>query len=593
MITSSFTPQLRDTISEYGFKMDRLTGDQLNLPNNMYGIKLKVNDLVVSETINYSLTKLYENWLYLISYSVIPSNNIPEDDYFNHMIVDTGDGFEWEYKNDFESVSSQTTGNLLDGVERVTKIQNIANPNNYNMIMSTSTNLLLLSGHGETSLNLIVNSDDPNNPIYSNSSITHPSNEIQFSNITSQVVTQDNDLFVLDGDHKTIFKFDISGILTLDKAILLNDTPGRLMTDMIGGDGELHDKTKFKNPIVMETVDNLLYVLDYNEQSTVKVYDSELNWKQSYSLSTHLSSGPIDMQYNSETNRFYVLCHTTTFYDHVVQQVDAYVQEPQLMVFDRQFNHVSTHKLIDHEKHNSDISSEKYKGFRFSIENKNIMYLLTESNVYKKYVSRPVEFIGNFLLSEKGIGTGTSSTMSFQNIFISETIVNVNTSQQMFKDEILLLDSQNQVIFQFIEDSAYEKSLETSFDQKVLYLDTLTIKDDEYVSTLTYNKTLTKHLFNNLLLLENTSRKFTTKFDVKGISRYIGFTYLTSDEIDTLRYEIKSNNYIGNNEILLTSTINRCLEQVYNLQLRIRDNMQEKPVNVYPLINVPVSLNAC
>lgn len=591
MITSSFTKQLRDVIDEYGFKMDRLTGDQLKLPNTLYDIKLKINDYVVSETINYSLSKLYENWLYLISYSIIPSNNIPEDDFFEKMITDTGDGFQWSDKNLFPQLSSTTTNNLLQGVKNITKIQNTANTNNYNMIISTQTNLLLLSGHDVVSLDLIVNSDDPNNPIYSNSSITHPSNEIRFENIASQVVTRDNDLFVLDQNHRTVFKFDISGILTLDKAILLNDTPGRLMTDMIGGDGQLDDKTKFKKPIVIETVDNLIYVLDHDVRSVVKVYDSELNWKQSYVLSDHLSSGPIDMKYNDDTDRFYFICHTTTFYDFVVQQVGAYVEEPQLVIFDREFNHIATHKLIDHNKHNRDISREKYKGFSFSQENKNIMYVLTESNVYKKYVSRPTEFIGNFLLQEKNIGTGSSETMRFEDLYIYETVITNGNGDSLIKDEVLLLDSMNQVIYQFIEDSAYEKSLETTFDQKVLYLDDLTIKDDEYVSTLTYNKTLTKHLFNNLLLLENTSRKFSTKYDVKGISRYIGFTYLTDTELQTLKYTINSNNYIGNNEALLTATVNRCLEQIYILQQNIQSNMQEKPINVYPLINVPVSLD--
>jgi hypothetical protein len=51
------------------------------------------------------------------------------------------------------------------------------------------------------------------------------------------------------------------------------------------------------------------------------------------------------------------------------------------------------------------------------------------------------------------------------------------------------------------------------------------------------------------------------------------------------------NNYIGVNEIVTTHTINRCLEEIYKLQLRLLSSMQEKPTNIYPLVSVPVILS--
>lgn len=49
-------------------------------------------------------------------------------------------------------------------------------------------------------------------------------------------------------------------------------------------------------------------------------------------------------------------------------------------------------------------------------------------------------------------------------------------------------------------------------------------------------------------------------------------------------------NFIGVNEIVTTHTVNRCLEQIYNLQKVILNNWQEKPTNVFPLINTPVHI---
>ena len=60
------------------------------MPSSYYDIKIKVNDYVLAETINYSLEKIHNNWLYMISKSVIPSNNIPNMDYSNYMILDKG-----------------------------------------------------------------------------------------------------------------------------------------------------------------------------------------------------------------------------------------------------------------------------------------------------------------------------------------------------------------------------------------------------------------------------------------------------------------------------------------------------------------------
>lgn len=324
--TSSFSTSLLAALSEYNYTQDRLPGDVISLPNTYYDIKVKVNDFVISDTINYSLNKLHDNWLYLISKSIIPSNNIPNRDYSTKMIVDTNKvlngntGYapapEWRdtYSStpDFIDASvawTSTSGtSIWSGVKHFTKIQNVANPDNYNIIANTTTNLILLSGTETSSINVVGNFFNANNPIWSNSNVTHPSNELTFTDIANHVITDNNELFVLDSGMNTIFKFDISGILTLDKSILQNDTPGRLMTGMIGGVGEVTDKTRFKSPVVIETVDNLIYALDNTAtEAVIKVFDSDLNWKRSMSLGANVNTGPVHMKYNDQTERFYIL----------------------------------------------------------------------------------------------------------------------------------------------------------------------------------------------------------------------------------------------------------------------------------------------
>ena len=581
--TSSFNQKLIDEMSDRNILQDRLPGDKLTLPYDMNSISISVNDLVMAETINYSLDQLYGNWIYLISTSIIPSNNIPNSELYTSIVVDTpSTGLNWVNSTEFPNISSNSTSNALSGIRNITKITNTVNSNNYNIIATTSTNIILLSGTGDTSIDVIVNSQNPQNIIRSDSSIAHPSNGINFQSIVNHTVNDSNELFVLDDSLKSVFKFDISGILTLDKAILNNDTPGRLMTEMVGSPGNIMDKNRFYHPTAITTVDDLIHVLDFHSpEAAIKSFDSQLNWKDTTSLGSTVSSGPIDMAYNSSTRRHYILCHYTSY--------GGPPAPPELVILDHMFNYIETVKLMDENRHNTNIMSEVFKSIYFSIENPNILYIVTGDNIYKKYVSRPTEFIGKFRLGEKSIGTGYAGDMKFEDISITSEVL-ASGDDNILKDDILLYESEYEVIHNFKEDSAYEQSLENQFDDKILYITDLVINPEESVNTFVYNKTFMKHLYNNILMLESTSRKFTTTYDTSGISQYIGFQYLNISELSTLKYTPGMNNYIGVNEIVTTHTINRCLEEIYSLQQTLISNMQEKSTNVYPLVNQPVIL---
>lgn len=608
-----FSDEIVQELQTNNYTQDRLPGDLLTLPETLYDIKIKVNDFVVSETINYSLSKLYNNWLYLISKSIIPSNNIPNSDYTERMIVDDNNtGLTWmdtyttgAVQTGYQAFRTAAGGvdgsgwtssdSIFNGVSQISKIQNVADPDNYNLVANTNTNIILLSGTGTSSINLIGNFFNSSNPIYSDSDVTHPSNEILFENIANHVITQDNDLFVLDKNHKTIFKFDISGILTLDRAILQNDTPGRLMTGMMGGPGALADKTRFTNPMMIETVNNLIYTVDHDSsgsESIIKVFDSDLNWKQSVSVGNTLSAGPLHMSYNDQTERFYILCHvrsTAALTGDSNLPLSQARLPAELVILDKNLQYITTAPLND-DTYSTRINTEQYKKVYFSQENKNIMYVVTNKNVFKKYVSRPERFIGQFLLSDKNIGAGDGAAN-----FADMTIFPATKTQDgeaLRKDEILLLDGQYRTVFQLFEDSNYERSLQTEFDDKALFFSGMQVQDDEYVSTLTYNKVLTKHMYNNMLLLENTYRKFSTQFNANGISQYKGFKYLNQSELQQINYTAPLDTYIGNNELLLSETINRCLNQILVLQENVLDKMQEKSINVFPLLTTPVLLTS-
>jgi len=368
---------------------------------------------------------------------------------------------------------------------------------------------------------------------------------------------------------------------------------------MMGNIGLLTDKTGFINPVTLTSVNDLIYVVDHDEitgASIIKVYDSELNWKHSHNVGQALSAGPVDIKYNSDTKELFVLCHTTTYTTLTPGINNVSNSMPQIVRFDIDTMQLTqTNNFFATNKHGTSIGSEIFKTLQFSLENPNIMYILSNRNMYKKYVSRPELFVGNFLFAEKNIGTGDTTTMDLQDFTIQQTSVtivdeNTNNSFTETRDEIFMLDREFETIHKFLEASNYQKSLQSDIETNFIPYSSLKIEAEELVSVFVYNKALLKSLYNNVLILENISRVFTTIFNNVGISKYIGFTYLMEDELKLLTYNQTMDNLIGVNEPVLTSTVNRCLSRIYDLQTDILDLVQEKSINVYPLIDEPVEL---
>ena len=71
-IDNNFDSTLMAVITANNVTTDRMPGDMLTLPNTFTDLKIKANDYVIADTINYSLGKLYQNWIYMIAKSIIP-----------------------------------------------------------------------------------------------------------------------------------------------------------------------------------------------------------------------------------------------------------------------------------------------------------------------------------------------------------------------------------------------------------------------------------------------------------------------------------------------------------------------------------------
>ena len=562
-ITSSYTnTSIIDNLSAKGLHQNRLPGDTPVLPYSFYDIKIKANDLVTSFSINHSLEKIYDNWLYILSYSVLPSNNIPDKTYSTHMIADSGSGPKFTLQTQYANISASSTGNSLSGITNILCVDNTINPTYvYNHIATTSTSIVLLSAFDVTNIDVI-----------SDNEYTSTASGVKFQNITDIAINDDDDLIVLDTDLKAIYKFDITGILTLDTAVLKSSTPGRLLKEVTGSTGSVYDSTKFYNPISMSVVGNMMYIVDYNsseESGTVKIFDSNFNWRENVNLSSDFKIyPPTYIEYNSESNNFYILS----------------ASKKAILQYTSNFELIEIHSLTDIDT--IGISGEVYRKIYFSEENKNIMYLQSSNNVYKKYANRPEKFIGKFLYDIKGIGSGNEADMDITTLCIRPVV-----KDNLNKDEIFMYDSNKEVFYKFLEDSNYQRIVNESFDNKILSFSEIKIKPDENVHNITYNKTISKLLYIHFLFIENLKAKFATKYDETGLAVYQGFNYITENDVNIEKYKPDIGNYVGINEILTTSTINRCLEELFKLQEQIINLTKEYNINTFPLTTQVISMD--
>ena len=556
-------------LANKNIKFDRMPGETLTLPYNFYDIKIKPNDLVLASVVNTSLEKLYDNLLYIYSRSKISSNNIPSIHNYKYIIYDSGN-LSYEDRTEFSNVSSSTLHtSILSSANNVIVFDHDLTTDNV-FIFNDSTSISYISANDVYSQSLT--GTDLGNKIGRVADIEFitESSDLKFANIVDIKINSNNDMYVIDSSYCTLYKYNITGLTRYDSAVLSRSkTPGSMLIDSIGSKGELSEDTRFNTPklIAIDDKDNV-YVLDFTitEGGVAKIFNVNGNWVKTIDLVDEFKSfPPQEIIFNPDNKTFIVL--TTNRY---------------INVYDTSFNRKSSTLIKDGG------SSENLVKIALSKENTNILYILSNNNIYKKFLTDLSLTIGRFKIEEKNIGTGIPTDKNFTAIDIRLTTDPVTGDE---RDEIYVLDSNTGILHQFDEDSNFISVVYSIYKDSVFTFNELKVNNEEYVSADVYNKVLGKLVTNHLLFLEFIRSKFVIEYEYTGIANLIGTDYITANEIDVNTYKPKYDNFIGLNEILLSSTINRALESIYNLQLEMLKIIKEKSTNSFPLDTQVISMD--
>lgn len=500
---------------------DRYFGETFTLPYSFDAIQIQPNELVTYRTLNDSLEKLYHNFTYLYGLTRVSSNTIPDALSGIAAVSGANTFFQW-YTTNVNTSSFATTDSA--GLYQYDSIRKM------DIAYSSIFNSYLLFSGGSS--NLIVTSTDATTtfaPIISATYVTTNS-QLQFGNITS-IKIADTYLFVLDSVNSSLYRYNISGLLSNDVFA------SQLIVDkIIGGTGSFQDRYEFSSPSSMCIYGKHIYVLDAGNY-TVKVYDFDFNFIAAYQLKQDLlNTSPTDIICDTDTGEFIIVTATGLI-----------------------FKYSNTFDFI--EKHSMVLNIPEYASIQnvfVSKSFKNVYYIVTAANIYKLYMSKPGDIIGKF------------SLYRFNNTLDGETFLTAESVSTGDADFVFIFSNGNyrtKVLLAVDTPNLVSVLTDDNFD--VYSLDDIKCSPGEYVQTWVITKAIMKLLLNHLRLKDKIKGRFTGVYDKNNNPLLAGTLYFLLDDLDLTSYDITPEHVLGNNEALTSAAVNRGLEKIYNIQTAI------------------------
>ena len=536
--------QASEIVKSYRFDYDRTMGGTLTLPYNYNEIAIPINEISYHGTINEVYNKLQTNLMYLYSLTKLSDNNIP----FNYAKIASGTptllyalsgAFNWiptslTSTTNSKPLSSYGLGQLDQLVSG--KFTNKAPFNTTSKlgIFSSSTHLYVLTS---TYNNNTIGAFLSTNKVTENSTFT-------FSNINSILIDEQKEyLYVCDSGNNTIYQYNISNLFDEDSII------GRkiVYVDSMGGTGGYQDADKFNNPGFLNLYNNNLFVIDKGNYC-IKVYDSNMNWVDTYrNKKLFLDNEVTAFKINEDNNKFYFGFNTI------------------LGVFTDQLSTCNFFSMSSFF-----VSGEKIVDFSFSTVDKNVFYVITNKNVYKKFISKPETFIGKFLL---GINNITTTQFNFS------YINNYDDDQ----DNLVVYGKRYNagMFLSFLEKSNYITIL-TNNDLDFYTIDEIKVHPEEYSQDWVFSKANYKILLNILAMRDRITKRFTGKYDGNGNLLFFGTLYLQDNEVQKEKFDYSLNYLMSINEMYSNSVFNRSIQKMYDLQTHMLSVLRDSKLNTWP-----------
>ena len=535
---------------------DRVVGDFISLPYAFDKIQIPVNELSIAGTINIRFDYLYENLLYLYSRTKILTNQIPYS-YTGWLGLNRSFAIPANPSWNLTSVINTSARRFQDiGLSALDFIQDfVVSPT------KDGENIVLIASEGQTIVFTKFDNQYSTFNVILSSIFIDERTQLENGNITD-LILNNNDLYVIDSTNNQVLLYDVEGFIGGEN-VKLNK---RYLKKIIGGQGGRYDNSEFNNPYAADLYLSTLVVMD-SGNSCLKFFDDQLNWRYSLILKKLFSLYTI----------VDIKLHKIQFTG--ITEILLLSKENKIIIV----NIVnSSYQIIDFSEETT--SNEHSIKYLFSKQNTNIFYILTNKSVYKKYFSRPASKIGKYDFSKNNI---QNYNLKAFDLFLDYEQDNIFLFSRT--DLTTLYSITAGQFFRFVEPNATNNML-YSYDFDIFSKNQIHIKNDEYSQSFTFNKSISKLINNNYILLNQARQRFKfdldpylplsavdiqmTNQDIFESYKFIKNIYIDDNVLTDSSLNVDCNSFIGNNENYQSDTINRCLYKLYLQQLGILNVIQ-------------------
>lgn len=370
-------PNIQNAVIRSDLSFNRLPTENVSLTYSLSDFIFEPNEFINSNSIDNKIQKAFINYLDSYKACFMASSSLPYNLTYIGKVSSNDVNltkFIWAPTSTNTSVSALSTLNQV--YTRNTKIVYASNSYNTN-------NTLILANSGS----LVVYNINPAlstfSPVFSSFYVETGLAEygsLQFNNITN-ISRYNTNLYVCDKGAATVYSYDISGVLEGDRALSFKFNLTDSVNNTQGG---------FVSPTLISSSSDTVFVYD-SSLYTIFFYDTNFNLKNSYKNEMLFSSSPpVCLCYYRLYNQLFVL---TSDFKLIVLDSEANAKEYSLTNQGVAYNETAL-KII------------------FSNNNSDVMYLLTNVNMYKKFVSNVFNNIGKYSFVNSVTGRNTNNSGS-------------------------------------------------------------------------------------------------------------------------------------------------------------------------------------
>lgn len=475
-------------------------------------------------------------------------------------------------------------------------------------------------------------------------------NKLYFTNIKSVKKDHKKYIYVLDsGNPRTgvvnvsdssqrgvIYKYDVSGYIEPKTDYTIEQRQLKLVLKL-GDMNAVTNVSDVVNPVAF-TIDEQENIIIYDEHDfTFKVFDKNNNFVAKHpkrnmffrgaSGTEKTYIGVQDLHYDIQTKTYYVLSssgiiHTMDVNFNVLEQIvlekGTSNQTANYNPYDQQHPYYNVNST-------GDPSRERFISLKFSENESNSWYIMSDRRVIKRFKSRNKINVATYNFLDVGIGLSVTSTgllgwraklqfidilqdaktvtrqytnpdgeiinildenrsYTYDQIYIYTDFINLRESSNLLTD----IETNNRFILNMKERVTLKSCLTQPFFD--IYNISAPVKTKEYTSDIVYNKMFYKIIRNHDEFIKRLSFRLTANYTPTGELVYVDTKYLQEHEHRSLLQSDESNEmFVGINEYLSTSVLNRIIKNIYQLQLSILKILQTHKNNKWPVDDMHIA----